>query len=500
MAGNAELQRKLNQGVEAAKAGDRGTARRLLEEVVEQDDRNELAWIWLATVATGAAERREYLKKVLSINPRNQRAREALSRLGDEPVVTPVRGRTEAQTLQESARRTDALAGQRRGGSTGLIFVIAAGAFLLAGLGIILFGSGALNPSVPTASPRAVSQDLPTGEPTQTTTPQPSSTPVPIELITRSAPTLPPTATSTLTPTATATIQVTQPFELSAFEIYYVSQDPAEPEPALFSVQADGVNDGLIEFQMRDVAFAADGFTFAFVRDIVNESGTRVPEIFVTTLGNVSIVTQVTSIGAADTANPSFSPDGSMLVFSSSNGRSAPELWVVSADGGTPAALTETEGGEREPAWSPAGGQIAYTSDQGGIGSTEIYILAVTENGEPLGGAIQVTDSDRNSYSPSWSLDGRTIAFASDRTGDGDIYTMDSQGNNEQLVTIDDQDAEDRRPSLSADGRWIAFVSNREDGNFQTFVIRNNGTNARRVTTNLRVDVSAVFRPRSLTE
>ena len=83
MAGNADLQRKLNQGVEAAKAGNRSAARRLLEEVVEQDERNEVAWIWLASLATGAAEKREHLRRVLAINPQNKLAREALSRLGE---------------------------------------------------------------------------------------------------------------------------------------------------------------------------------------------------------------------------------------------------------------------------------------------------------------------------------------------------------------------------------------------------------------------------------
>ncbi|NOG48290.1 MAG: hypothetical protein HND48_01715 [Chloroflexi bacterium] len=60
-----------------------------MEEVVGQDDRNELAWIWLATVAINANERRDYLRRVLEINPRNQRAREALSRLGDESTLRP---------------------------------------------------------------------------------------------------------------------------------------------------------------------------------------------------------------------------------------------------------------------------------------------------------------------------------------------------------------------------------------------------------------------------
>jgi hypothetical protein len=500
VAGNAEIQRKLNEGVEAAKAGDRSTARRLLEEVVEQDERNELAWIWLATVATGASERREHLRRVLAINPRNQRAREALARLGEDPTTSrPGTGPT--PTLEETVRRTDALAQRpRRGASTGLIFVIAAAAFLLAGLGIIVVSSGVLDTVDPTPTRIVAQQGVATDSPTTTPTTAPSSTPVPLDEITRNAPTLPPQPTTTATPTPTPTLAVTPPLELDAFEVFYISQDPAVPEPSLFNVLADGSGGGLIEDRIRDIDFAADGFTFVFVRDIANESGVRLPEIFIATLANPADATQLTQLGAPDTASPSFSPDGTRVIFSSSNGRPAPDLWVVSAEGGDPTQVTDTAASEREPSWSPSGGQIAFTSDLGAVGSTEIFLLNVTDAGAPLGSALQATNADRSSYAPSWSPDGRTVVFASDRTGDGDLFTMDSQGNNEQLLTIDDNGAEDRRPAFSPDGRWVVYVSNRDDGTFQTFVMRTNGTGVRRLTANQRVDISAVFRPHEVNE
>lgn len=505
MAGNADLQRKLNQGVEAAKAGNRSAARRLLEEVVEQDERNEVAWIWLATLATGAAEKREHLRRVLAINPQNKLAREALSRLGDEPVQERRPGVNFTPTMQETVRRTDALADQPRRGNSALIFVLAALALLLAGVGIILFGSGILSPAQPTPTATvfvaAVVTDSDfTPEPSDTPVPQPSTTPVPLDQITRSAPTLPPTPTATFTLTLTPTPQVTAAIELGTFEVFFISQDPALAEPSMFSVMADGQGGGLIEDEVRDLTFAPDGTTFAFVRDVSGGSGTVAPEIFVSDINDPAETRQVTQLGATDTGSPSFSPDGTRIVFSSSNGRPAPDLWVVSTDGGDPVQLTDTAAGEREPAWSPAGGKIAFTSDQGTIGATEIFLLTVTETGEALGAATQATNADRSSYSPSWSADGRMIVFASDRTGDGDLFTMDSDGNNEQLLTIDDNDAEDRRPSFSPDGLWVIFASNREDGNFQTYVARTNGADVRRVTVNPRIDISARFRPLSLEE
>lgn len=495
MAGNPDIQRKLNQGIEAAKSGDRATARRLLEEVVRQDERNELAWIWLATVAVNANERRDYLRRVLEINPRNQRAREALSRLGDESSLRPrdVSG-------SRPANITPGLP-QRRRGVTGLIFVIAAVALLLAGVGIILFGSDAFNaaPPTPTATRRVSAQINNTALPTETPLPLPSSTPVPIELITRSAPTLPPTASPTVTPTTTPTPQVTPPLELAAFDIYYVSQDPAVAEPALYALRADGSDEGLIAERMRDFVFAPDGQNFAFVRNILDESGGAASaEIFVGNLADPNAANPITQTGALDTSSPTFSPDGQYIIFSSSGPATAPDLWVVGVDGSGLQRITTTDFAELEPAWSPLGDMIVYSAEFAGDGTTELFFLSVTGTGEPIGSAMQVTDADRSSYSPAWSPDGSMVVFASDRRGDGDIFTMDAAGSNELLVTIDDGGAEDHSPAFSPDGRWIVFISNREDASFQTYVMRDDGTELRRITSSFRIDLSAVFRPRSL--
>lgn len=84
MSQQEELQKKLRAGIDAAKNGDRATARRLLEQVIDIDENNEMAWIWLASSVNTVAERRECLERVLVINPGNTRAREALSRLAEE--------------------------------------------------------------------------------------------------------------------------------------------------------------------------------------------------------------------------------------------------------------------------------------------------------------------------------------------------------------------------------------------------------------------------------
>ncbi len=56
-------------------------ARLMFEQVLKQDKDNERAMMWLAKIAENKAERREWLKRVLNVNPNNEAAREALRKM-----------------------------------------------------------------------------------------------------------------------------------------------------------------------------------------------------------------------------------------------------------------------------------------------------------------------------------------------------------------------------------------------------------------------------------
>ncbi|MEK7785200.1 MAG: LpqB family beta-propeller domain-containing protein [Chloroflexota bacterium] len=85
------------------------------------------------------------------------------------------------------------------------------------------------------------------------------------------------------------------------------------------------------------------------------------------------------------------------------------------------------------------------------------------------------------------------LVFASTRNGDADIFIIDSDGNNEQLL-IGEPDVNDENPAMSADGRKFAFQSDRDD-DYEIFTANIDGTGVAQLTSNTRVDANPVWSP-----
>jgi tetratricopeptide (TPR) repeat protein len=79
----------LREGIAAVKSGESEKARGLLLRVIETDERNEQAWLWLSGVVETDEERRICLENVLAINPGSASAQTGLARLADLPVAEP---------------------------------------------------------------------------------------------------------------------------------------------------------------------------------------------------------------------------------------------------------------------------------------------------------------------------------------------------------------------------------------------------------------------------
>ena len=125
---------------------------------------------------------------------------------------------------------------------------------------------------------------------------------------------------------------------------------------------------------------------------------------------------------------PQFSPDGRRIAFSSTRASKNPQIWICDAEGAECAQVTTFKRDCGTPRWSPDSQRLVF--DSGETGHSELY---VTEVG--TGVSRRITFDNGSDIVPSWSRDGASIYFTSDRTGTYQVWRMPAAGGPAVAVT-----------------------------------------------------------------
>lgn len=138
------------------------------------------------------------------------------------------------------------------------------------------------------------------------------------------------------------------------------------------------------------------------------------------------------------------------------------------------------------PSFSPDGRQMAFVSDRGG--APQIYILNM-DSGE----IRRLTYGHKYCASPNWSPKGDRIAFQVNTNGGFQIATIRPDGGDLQILTTGG--GED--PSFSPDGRLIVY-SSRKSGSYQIYVITAGGQEIGRITSLSGDNTDPAWSPRGM--
>ncbi|GAA4527747.1 Tol-Pal system beta propeller repeat protein TolB [Chelativorans composti] len=232
-------------------------------------------------------------------------------------------------------------------------------------------------------------------------------------------------------------IVMTPRFSPERQEITYMSYEGGEPQVYLLQ----------LETGQRELVGNFPGMTFA---PRFSPTGDKIIMSLLRQDGNSNIftmdvrtraTTRLTNTNAIDTS-PSYSPDGSQIVFTSDRGGRA-QIYVMNADGSNQRRISFGDGIYSTPVWSPRGDLIAFTKQSGG--SFHIGVMRTDGSGE------RILTSGYLQEGPTWSPNGRVIAFFRQTPGAGgpQLYTIDLTGRNEQRIPT---------PNFASDPAWSPLL------------------------------------------
>lgn len=469
---SANIEEMLRQGIEAVKAGDRAAGRKLLEKVTELDENNSKAWLWLASVVDTDDEKRICLSNVLHIDPSNERARKALDALEGKKASTAADAAADAEIAPGISRRQLILIA----GGGGAVVVI-----LLLVL-LISISSGNAASAAATAQAVAVVQtgtavvlQVTETSVAGTATQLAIATPTLEATPTSARPTLPPEFTATPLPTVPPTVAaLPPPSGLTGVLTAWGGRDTLNVgfyEFGYYNFDAGNSFTRVGEELGRDVRFLVGGQRVVYTRyntidasstiDAVNTNGQQFESLANRWQGQELVL---------GSQMPDYASDGSFVVFIGRNSTGRNQVYYLSLIDNTLRNLSNDTSDYAFPDISPDNTRVvAVRTDVDGGTGTDLAVIDIASAGK-----FAIT-SDQNAFvetQPRWTADGSQVVYASipaNEPNNADIVVKTAQSGGLAPTILIRHPSNDQYPVLSRDGRYLAFASDRS-GNWEIYI------------------------------